>query len=187
MSDYYTTFTAEETIKCSEEEFNALVKSIGIEKGVKIDGGEALTATHEESALSVEFSPKENELYIYGEQNASVDAIPAKFIEELGKLLKIRKLPFLEFGVAFTCSKAGPGSHGGDAFRITDGGKLTPEWKRLFERYPDRFLLGSDTWISQRWDSYGSIMAEYRGWLAQLPQGVAEKIAYRNAEKLFKR
>jgi len=46
MPDYYTTFTAEETIKCSEEEFNALVKSIGIEKGVKIDGGEALTATH---------------------------------------------------------------------------------------------------------------------------------------------
>ena len=110
MPDYYTTFTAEETIKCSEEEFNALVKSIGIEKGVKIGGGEALTATHEESALSVEFSPKENELYIYGEQNASVDAIPAKFVEELGKLLKIRKLPFLEFGVAFTCSKAGPGA-----------------------------------------------------------------------------
>ena len=124
MSDYYTTFTAEETIKCSEEEFNALVKSIGIEKGGKIGGGEVLTATHEESALSVEFSPKENELYVYGEQNASVDAIPAKFIEELGKLLKIRKLPFLEFGVAFTCSKARPGSHGGDAFRITDGGKL---------------------------------------------------------------
>ena len=31
---------------------------------------------------------------------------------------------------------------------ITDGaGKLTPEWRALFERYPDRFLLGSDTWI----------------------------------------
>ena len=57
MSDYYTTFTAEETIKCYEEEFNALVKSIGIEKGGKIGGGEVLTATHEESALSVEFSP----------------------------------------------------------------------------------------------------------------------------------
>ena len=72
-------------------------------------------------------------------------------------------------------------------YGIADAGKLTPEWKRLFERYPDRFLLGSDTWISQRWDSYGSIMAEYRAWLAQLPPGVAEKIAFRNAEKLFKR
>jgi len=72
-------------------------------------------------------------------------------------------------------------------YGIADGGKLTPEWKRLFERYPDRFLLGSDTWISQRWDSYGSIMADYRTWLAQLPRGVAEKIAFRNAEQLFKR
>jgi len=70
---------------------------------------------------------------------------------------------------------------------ITDGSRLTPEWKRLFERYPDRFLLGSDTWIDQRWDSYGSLMAEYRSWLAQLPRSVAEKIAFRNAEQLFKR
>jgi hypothetical protein len=70
---------------------------------------------------------------------------------------------------------------------ITTGGKLTPEWKRLFERYPDRFLLGSDTWTSERWDSYAGIMADYRTWLAQLPQGVAEKIAFRNAEQLFKR
>jgi len=73
-------------------------------------------------------------------------------------------------------------------YGITDGGgKLTPEWRRLFERYPDRFLLGSDTWTDQRWDSYGSTMAEYRGWLTQLPPAVAEKIAFRNAERLFKR
>ena len=57
MPDYYTTFTAEETIKCSGKEFNALVKSMGIKKAEKIDDGEALTMTHEESALSVEFSP----------------------------------------------------------------------------------------------------------------------------------
>jgi hypothetical protein len=69
---------------------------------------------------------------------------------------------------------------------ITDGGgRLTPEWRALFERYPDRFLLGSDTWISPRWDGYGAIMAEYRGWLAQLPRPVAEQIAYRNATRLF--
>jgi hypothetical protein len=30
MPDYYTTFTAEETIKCSEKEFNALVKCMGM-------------------------------------------------------------------------------------------------------------------------------------------------------------
>jgi hypothetical protein len=65
---------------------------------------------------------------------------------------------------------------------ITDGsGKLTPEWRGLFERYPDRFLLGSDTWVPERWASYGEIMAGYRGWLAQLPQAVAKQIAHGNA------
>ena len=72
-------------------------------------------------------------------------------------------------------------------YGITAGDRLTPEWKRLFERYPGRFLIGSDTWINQRWDSYAEIMADYRGWLAQLPRDVAEKIAYRNAQQLFKR
>ena len=70
---------------------------------------------------------------------------------------------------------------------ITAGGRLTDEWRRLFERYPDRFLLGSDTWVNERWDSYGRTMAEYRGWLAQLPRTVAEQIAWRNAERLFRR
>lgn len=70
---------------------------------------------------------------------------------------------------------------------ITEGGKLTAEWRRLFEKYPERFLVGSDTWASQRWDEYGNIMAAYREWLKQLPDEVAEKIAFRNAERLFGR
>jgi hypothetical protein len=66
-------------------------------------------------------------------------------------------------------------------------GKLTPEWRRLFEKYPERFLVGSDTWINERWDSYGSLMAGYRGWLAQLPREVVEQIAFRNGERLFRK
>jgi len=69
---------------------------------------------------------------------------------------------------------------------ITDGsGKLTAEWRALFERYPDRFLLGSDTWVNQRWESYGEIMAGYRAWLAQLPPKTAAQIAHGNARALF--
>jgi Amidohydrolase len=69
---------------------------------------------------------------------------------------------------------------------ITDGaGKLTLEWRALFEQYPDRFLLGSDTWVPERWASYGEIMAGYRGWLAQLPPSVANQIAHGNARALF--
>jgi predicted TIM-barrel fold metal-dependent hydrolase len=72
-------------------------------------------------------------------------------------------------------------------YGITDGtGRLTPEFRRLFEKYPDRFLIGSDTWVTERWDGYAQIIAGYRGWLAQLPRDVAERIAYGNAERLFR-
>jgi len=71
-------------------------------------------------------------------------------------------------------------------YGITSGsGKLSEEWKKLFIKYPDRFLVGSDTWVNERWASYGAIMNEYRGWLRQLPPDVAESIAFRNAERLF--
>lgn len=66
-----------------------------------------------------------------------------------------------------------------------EGGRLTAEWRDLFTRYPDRFLLGSDTWIGERWASYGDIMADYRSWLRQLPPEIAAKIAHGNARRLF--
>ena len=69
---------------------------------------------------------------------------------------------------------------------VVDGmGKLTGEWRALFEQYPDRFLLGSDTWVPERWASYGEIMAGYRAWLEQLPPKVAAQIANGNARALF--
>lgn len=72
-------------------------------------------------------------------------------------------------------------------YGITAGDILTPAWRRLFETYPDRFLIGSDTWTDARWDNYGAIIAGYRQWLGQLPRDVAEQIAFRNAERLFSR
>ncbi len=69
---------------------------------------------------------------------------------------------------------------------LTDGaGRLTPEWRDLLVRRADRFLLGSDTWINERWTSYGETIAAYRGWLAQLPPEAAGQIAWRNAERIF--
>lgn len=65
------------------------------------------------------------------------------------------------------------------------GGRLSDEWRALFLRFPGRFLLGSDTWIDERWDAYGAIMAGYRGWLEQLPPEVAAQIAHGNGERLF--
>jgi predicted TIM-barrel fold metal-dependent hydrolase len=70
-------------------------------------------------------------------------------------------------------------------YDITEGGRLTPAWGALLAAHPDRFVVGSDTWINERWARYGEIMAYYRGWLAQLPPDVAAKIASGNGERLF--
>jgi Amidohydrolase len=64
-------------------------------------------------------------------------------------------------------------------------GKISAEWRALFARHSDRFLLGSDTWINERWFGYDTIMQNYRAWLAQLPADQARRIAYGNAERLF--
>jgi hypothetical protein len=64
-------------------------------------------------------------------------------------------------------------------------GKLTSDWRNLFARYSDRFLLGSDTWINERWVSYDTLFNEYRGWLTQLPADQAQRIANGNALRLF--
>jgi len=68
---------------------------------------------------------------------------------------------------------------------VDGGGRLTPEWRALFEKYPDRFLLGSDTWVPERWASYGDIMQGYREWLAQLSPAIAKQIAHGNARAMF--
>jgi hypothetical protein len=64
-------------------------------------------------------------------------------------------------------------------------GKLTSDWRGLFDRYSDRFLLGSDTWINERWFGYDTIFKEYCGWLAQIPPEQARRIASGNALQLF--
>lgn len=69
---------------------------------------------------------------------------------------------------------------------ITDvAGHLTPEWRELFTLHSDRFLIGSDTWINERWFSYDGLMKTYRAWLAQLPSEQAARIASGNAVALF--
>jgi hypothetical protein len=64
-------------------------------------------------------------------------------------------------------------------------GTLSDEWRGLFASHSDRFLIGSDTWINERWFSYDAIMKGYRSWLAQLPREQAVRIANGNAKRLF--
>lgn len=68
---------------------------------------------------------------------------------------------------------------------VAPAGTLDPEWRAVFTRHPDRFMVGTDTWVTSRWESLTSSMRDVQQWLAQLPADVAEQIAWRNADRLF--
>lgn len=65
------------------------------------------------------------------------------------------------------------------------GGKPTEPWRALFLEFPDRFMVGSDTFTPERWPYVVEHARWARQWLAHLPPAVAEKIAWRNAEQLL--
>ena len=66
-----------------------------------------------------------------------------------------------------------------------EGGMLCPEWRALLLKYPNRFVIGSDTWVNQRWQYYDELMQGYRTWLGGLPPEVARAIGWDNAAGWF--
>jgi hypothetical protein len=73
------------------------------------------------------------------------------------------------------------------AFRSEHGaaGKVPPEWRALFTEFPDRFMVGTDTFTPERWHYIVEHANWSRAWLAELPPALGERIAWRNAEALF--
>ncbi len=70
---------------------------------------------------------------------------------------------------------------------LTIDGGIDPDWQAVLERFDDRFMVGSDTWVNSQWADYDSLIAVNRKWLAHLTPEAARNIAYRNAERLFGR
>jgi hypothetical protein len=73
------------------------------------------------------------------------------------------------------------------AFRTdqASNGKVDPAWRAVFMEFPDRFMVGTDSFTPERWH-YIAEHAEYsRGWLADLPRDVAERIAWKNGETVI--
>ncbi|MEM7407388.1 MAG: amidohydrolase family protein [Pseudomonadota bacterium] len=67
------------------------------------------------------------------------------------------------------------------------GGEVTEEWRVLFERFPKRFMLGTDTFAPERWYYVEDAAADNRVWLATLPRALAERIGASNAMELLSR
>jgi predicted TIM-barrel fold metal-dependent hydrolase len=64
-------------------------------------------------------------------------------------------------------------------------GKVTAGWREAFLEFPDRFMVGTDSFTPERLHYIAEHARWSRQWLADLPKEVAEKIGYRNGERLF--
>ncbi len=68
-----------------------------------------------------------------------------------------------------------------------DGDRLTPTWRDLIVRHPDRFILGFDNVWANHWgERYEETAALWRNALKNLPDPVAHAVAHRNAERLWR-
>jgi hypothetical protein len=73
------------------------------------------------------------------------------------------------------------------AFRSDQGsgGKVDAGWRAAFMEFPDRFMVGTDTFTPERWHYVVEHANFSRAWLADMPKDVAERIAWRNGEGVF--
>jgi hypothetical protein len=69
--------------------------------------------------------------------------------------------------------------------RVAPNGHLDPEWELLLLEYSERFMVGVDTYSTERWHAFAEVVSQIRNWLDQLPDEVSGAIAYRNAARLF--
>lgn len=65
------------------------------------------------------------------------------------------------------------------------GGQVPDEWRAAFEEFPDRFMIGTDTFAPERWYAIEDHAAYSRAWLSDLPDELARKIAFENSEKML--
>jgi hypothetical protein len=119
---------------------------------------------------------------IGGTPVARVDQLFAKYPLLMGEL---------SYRPGLTCDNgpadAGPPQGGRAPLGASERGGpyLCPEWRALLLKYPTRFMIGSDTWVNQRWQYYDELMKGYRTWLGDLPAETARRIAWDNGAALY--
>jgi len=69
---------------------------------------------------------------------------------------------------------------------IEDGqGRLDPEMAKLFDDFPDRFMIGTDAAHTPALQHHGTRVARFRLLLSQVRPSTARKLARDNAERIF--
>src|SRR4030095_15495319 len=70
----------------------------------------------------------------------------------------------------------------------SETGPLDPGWKALIEKMSDRFMIGVDVWAARLFEPamLDRLFVWTRRILGELRPDVAERVAHRNAAKLFR-
>ncbi len=128
---------------------------------------------------------REHKLFLHSHSDA--DAIDRQFVQDPGARIlwahagfdspeKVREM--LRKHKNLWCDLAFRSDH-------ATAGKVDAAWREAFLEFPDRFMVGTDTFTPERWHYVAEHARWSREWLADLPREVAERIAYRNGEALF--
>ena len=130
---------------------------------------------------------REHKLYLHSHSDADADAIERQFKQDPNARIlwahsgfdapdKVREM--LRKHKNLSCDLAFRSDH-------ASNGKVDPAWRAAFTEFPDRFMVGTDTFTPERWHFVVEHANWSRQWLADLPAEVAERIAYKNGETLF--
>ena len=70
----------------------------------------------------------------------------------------------------------------------SETGPLDPKWKALIEKMPERFIMGIDVWAPRLFEPamLDRLMRWTRRVLGQLSPPVAERVAWKNAAKIYR-
>ena len=70
----------------------------------------------------------------------------------------------------------------------SETGPLDPKWKALIEKMPERFIMGIDVWAPRLFEPamLDRLMRWTRRVLGQLSPAVAERVAWKNAAKIYR-
>jgi len=68
---------------------------------------------------------------------------------------------------------------------LEPNGKIKYDWIAFITRWQDQIMFATDCHTPAAWEHYPQIISVWRELLAQLPPHILEKVAYKNAEKLY--
>ena len=131
MANSYAILTANETVKCSQADYDRLVEQLEKEASEELFRNEDFD---DPSGVDFEYYKDDGDLYIYSDEGgASPENISKELLTIIGEIVGKAGLPYLECGIAYYCDKARPGSAGGSAVRFYPDGELV-FGKFLFEK-----------------------------------------------------